>query len=72
MCYSLSSGSKSNKFKGRKKGITAKDEQISQEALILWRKNRNGGREKTVSPLSTQVPRVQRGRKLKQLQREAA
>lgn len=42
VCHTLSSNSKSTKFRGKKKEIIiAKDEQISQEALILKRENRN-------------------------------
>lgn len=44
ICYSLSSSSKSTKCRGKKKEIIiAKDGQISEEALILTRGNRNQG-----------------------------
>ena len=45
VCHALSSSSKSTKFREKKKEIIiAKDGQISQEALILKRENRNRGK----------------------------
>lgn len=44
VCYAGSSSCKSTQFRGQRKGMKAKDEQLSQEALILNKENRNRGK----------------------------
>lgn len=59
----LSSSSKSTKFRGRKKKIIiAKDGQISQEALILKRENRGGGKWGAFPPRALRYRGVSEGR----------